>query len=101
MFNRLHKTYKRSLVGRMLERFPISYWNDGAREVDYIVSDGKRLATFEIKSSWTDKVPGLHAFERIHPDTRCCLVGGQGMDLETFFSTPAADFLGGDALRTQ
>ena len=52
------------------------------------------LAAFEIKSSRAGKVPGLHAFKRIHPDARCYLVGGQGMDLATFFTTPAADFPG-------
>ena len=77
------------------EGIGISYWNDGAREVDYIVSDGERMAAFEIKTARADKVPGLHAFKRIHPGARCYLVGGQGMDLETFFTTPAADFLGG------
>lgn len=80
----------------------ITYWNDGAKEVDYIVSDGERTAAFAIKSSRDDKVSGLNAFKRIHPGTRCYLVGGQGMDLETFFSTPAGDFLGGGgALRAQ
>ncbi len=71
----------------------ISYWNDGAKEVDFIVSDGERLAAFEIKTSRADKVPGLHAFKRLHPTARSNLVGAQGMDLETFFTTPAADFL--------
>lgn len=71
----------------------IKYWNAGAREVDFIVCRGGRIAAFEVKSSSVTSVSGMHAFKKIHPDAKVYLIGEKGIDLKTFFLMSAADFL--------
>jgi hypothetical protein len=53
-----------------------------------------RLAAIEVKSGRVrDGLPGVDQFLKSHPETRAYLVGGEGMRLEEFFSTSAADLI--------
>ncbi len=65
------------------------YWRDRNREVDFVVRIGKRLLALEVKSGRTrDSLPGLAAFSKAFHPQRTLLVGGDGIDLETFLSKP-------------
>ena len=73
----------------------VHYWRDRNREVDFVVSAGRTLVAIEVKSGRTpETLPGMAAFsEAFHPE-RKLLVGGDGIDLGTFLSTPVERWLG-------
>lgn len=71
----------------------VLYWNVGAKEVDYVLRKGDRLAALEVKSSTADRLSGLKAFKTKCPSAKTYLIGGQGMPLGEFFGHSAADFI--------
>ena len=71
----------------------VLYWNVGVKEVDYVLRKGERLAAIEVKSAEANSVSGLREFCAKYPRVKPCLVGGQGLPLEQFFETEAADYL--------
>lgn len=71
----------------------VRYWNAGAKEVDYVLCKGDRLAALEVKSGQADDVSGMKEFKSKYPRAKPYLIGGQGMSLEMFFKTSAIDFL--------
>ena len=72
----------------------VFYWRDRNREVDFVVRAGRRLAAVEVKSGRARMSrSGLEAFAAaFHPD-RSLIVGGDGIDLEQFLSTPVAHWV--------
>lgn len=71
----------------------VLYWNVGIKEVDYVLRKGERLAAIEVKGADTNSISGLREFCGKYPRAKPYLVGGQGMPLEQFFETDAADYL--------
>jgi uncharacterized protein len=72
----------------------VSYWLENKREVDFVLEKAGKLAAIEVKSGRVrDGLPGMDAFLKKHPGARAYLVGGEGMGLEEFFSTPAGSLL--------
>ncbi len=70
------------------------YWRERNREVDFVVLAGNRLMAIEVKSRRAaDSLPGMAAFSNAFRPTRKLLVGGDGIDLETFLSTPVDHWL--------
>lgn len=70
------------------------YWRENNREVDFVVRAGQRLLAIEVKSARRrDALSGMSAFiDAFQPD-RTLLVGGDGIDLETFLSRPVEGWL--------
>ena len=71
----------------------VGYWNQGGKEVDFVLRKGDRLAAFEVKSEDATSVSGMKEFRSKHPRAVPYLIGGQGMPLEEFFSHAAVDFV--------
>lgn len=70
------------------------YWRERNREVDFVVRAGDRLVAIEVKSGRaTDTLAGMAAFSEAFRPTRKLLVGGDGIDVETFLSKPVGDWL--------
>ena len=70
------------------------YWRERNREVDFVVRAGTSLVAIEVKSGRAaDALPGMAAFSEAFAPTRKLLVGGDGIDVETFLSRPVADWL--------
>ena len=70
------------------------YWRERNREVDFVVQAGDRLVAIEVKSGRaTDTLAGMAAFSEAFRPTRKLLVGGDGIDVETFLSKPVGDWL--------
>jgi hypothetical protein len=66
----------------------VTYWRHRNREVDFIVAEGDVPLAIEVTSGRRkESLPGLDAFRK-ETGTRLLLVGGQGMLLEEFLSTP-------------
>lgn len=65
----------------------IHYWNDGQREVDYVLQQGPDLFALEVKSGvHTGNVSGLAAFCAAHPAARPLVLGTGGLPLATWFA---------------
>lgn len=70
------------------------YWREKNREVDFVVRAGKRLLAIEVKSSRRrDALPGMAAFTEAFQPDRSLLVGGDGIELESFLSRPVMEWL--------
>lgn len=75
------------------DRVEVFYWNVGAKEVDFVLRKGDRLAALEVKSASASRIPGIHEFKAKYPMAKAHLIGGQGIPLETFFASSAIDYL--------
>ena len=65
------------------------YWRDGNYEVDFVLRRGKKLIAIEVKSGRAPAAfHGLDAFAKKFNPTKSLLVGGGGVSLERFLSTP-------------
>lgn len=74
----------------------VSYWRDGAQEVDFVVKAGRRLTAIEVKSGRT---PGRHAgtaaFVKAFKPQHSLLVGGDGLGVDEFLSRPVSAWMDG------
>jgi predicted AAA+ superfamily ATPase len=62
------------------------YWNAGNREVDFILTRGKKVVAIEVKSGRPESsLPCMEAFSSKFHVTRKLLVGSGGIPLEDFF----------------
>ncbi len=73
--------------------FSISHWRQAGHEVDFVIQRGTTIWAIEVKSGTANKTGGLHHFRRRYPESRCLVIGGNGVPLETFFSIPPATLL--------
>ncbi len=74
--------------------FEVHYWLERDREVDFVLSRGKRITAIEVKSGGRPRRgPGLDAFAGRFDGVRKLLVGEGGIPLEEFFRTDPAAYL--------
>ncbi len=71
----------------------LSYWREGAHEVDYVVSRGRKIWAIEVKSGRSGKPAGLARFRNRYPKATALLVGAHGIPLAEFFSKPVKAWL--------
>lgn len=72
----------------------VHYWRESPHEVDFVISDAKRLTAIEVKSGTQQgKLNGLDAFADQHKDCKRLLVGAGGVDLTEFLSYPLSHWL--------
>jgi predicted AAA+ superfamily ATPase len=72
----------------------VTWWRDGDREVDFVLSDRSTVVAIEVASGRRKPaLPGLDAFGRL-VDSRKLLIGAHGLDLDVALSTPAGALLG-------
>ncbi len=72
----------------------VCYWRESPNEVDFVLTDGRRLAAIEVKSGATFAAPkGLGAFAEQFKQARQIVVGEGGIPLAEFMSRPAEDWL--------
>ncbi|MEK7374624.1 MAG: ATP-binding protein, partial [Thermodesulfobacteriota bacterium] len=78
-------------AGTTMELF---YWRDRGREVDFVLRSGERVVAIEVKSGRArTEFPGMEAFGKSFHPTRKLLVGGQGISLKEFLSTPISHWV--------
>lgn len=74
--------------------FEVFYWNDGYLEVDFIVKQGLKVLAIEVKSGRKSRsLNGMKKFLEKHPHATSLLVGAQGVDLNTFLTTPVLNWM--------
>lgn len=79
------------LVNTASEDCAVQYWRESPHEVDFVLSDGRRLVAIEVKSGARFAAPkGLGAFAAKFDGVRALVVGEGGIPLAEFL-TPAAD----------
>jgi hypothetical protein len=72
------------------------YWRERNHEVDFVARVGRRLTAIEVKSSRVPTaLPGMAAFAHAFKPQRALLVGGDGISVEDFLSTPVMHWLAG------
>ena len=72
----------------------VHYWRDRNREVDFVVQAGRTVVAIEVKSGRApETLPGMAAFSAAFRPARTLLVGGDGIDVETFLTTPVRHWL--------
>jgi len=80
------------LSGLSGDELGVTYWRDGAEEVDVVVTHGKRIWAIEVKRGRSGKVAGLAAFAKRYPRAQSWLIGSDGAPLKEFFARPATDW---------
>jgi len=73
----------------------ITYWRKRSAEVDFVLQSGTDVVALEIKSGRSGKVSGLQAFKDEYKNSRAMILGGNGIPLGEFLSTPPEKLLFG------
>ena len=76
--------------------YKVFYWRERDKEVDFILSRGRRLTAIEVKSQGSRRraFAGLSAFSALYPSAKKLSAGGDGgIDLEDFLSSPPETWL--------
>lgn len=72
----------------------VQYWRESPDEVDFVLSNGRKLAAIEVKSGAKFATPkGLEIFAGKFNSARVFIVGEGGIPLTEFLSRPATDWL--------
>ena len=73
----------------------VSWWRDGAAELDFVLHAGTSILGIEVKSVFSAPPRGLAAFKAHFPTARTLVVGaGSGaIPLDAFLCRPAAEWL--------
>ena len=72
----------------------VFYWRERSREVDFVLRRGKTIVAIEVKSARRKVQPsGLRFFGDAFPSSKKLLVGGDGIPLEEFLTTPPSRWL--------
>ena len=72
----------------------VHYWRDRNREVDFVLRTGRTVVAIEVKSGRApETLPGMAAFSEAFRPARTLLVGGDGIDIDTFLTTPVGHWL--------
>ncbi len=66
-------------------RFGVSYWREGNKEVDFVLSVRGKTIALEVKSNGEKRSAGLSLFQEKFRPNRCLVVGEGGLSLESFF----------------
>ena len=71
----------------------LHYWREGGSEVDFVLTRGRRLIAFEVKSgARRPMTSGLERFAERFDVQRTVVVGEGGIAVSEFLSTPASEW---------
>ena len=72
----------------------VQYWRESPDEVDFVLTNGRKLVAIEVKSGTNFAAPkGLKVFTEKFKKARQLIVGEGGVPLAEFLSRPAEDWL--------
>ena len=71
----------------------VFYWRDHKYEVDFVLQKGKKITAVEIKSGFKQSFTGIKKFSDLFSVHRVLAVGGGGISVEKFLSSPAGDWV--------
>jgi predicted AAA+ superfamily ATPase len=68
----------------------VIYWREGNKEVDFILQQGEKTVSIEVKTgARQESLPGMASFAKQFKPVRQLLVGDHGIAIEEFLSYPA------------
>ncbi len=71
----------------------LHYWRENDCEVDFVLTRGRKLVVFEVKSgAHKTKTSGLQRFAERFPVLAAVVVGKDGVPVSEFLSTPASEW---------
>ena len=71
----------------------LHYWRENGSEVDFVLTRGRRLVAFEVKSgARKPRTSGLERFAELFDVQTTTVVGEGGLPLSEFLSTPASEW---------
>lgn len=82
------------LINTASEDCEIQYWRESPQEVDFVLTNGRKILAIEVKSGAKFATPkGLEVFAGKFKEARTMIVGEGGVPLAEFLSRPADDWL--------
>lgn len=82
------------LINTASEDCEIQYWRESPLEVDFVLTNGRKILAIEVKSGAKYAAPkGLEVFTGKFKDARSLIVGEGGVPLAEFLSHPADEWL--------
>jgi len=82
------------LINTVVDGSEVQYWRESPDEVDFVLTNGRKLLAIEVKSGAKFASPkGLEVFSEKFRDARRLIVGEGGVPLPEFLSCPADDWL--------
>ncbi len=82
------------LINTASEDCEIHYWRESPHEVDFVLTNGRKILAIEVKSGAKFATPkGLEVFAGKFKEARTMIVGEGGVPLAEFLSHPADDWL--------
>ena len=73
------------------QHYKVHYWRDGNNEVDFVVTDGKKLFALEVKSGAKATNHGMEAFKQQYPNAKLYVVASK--EFESGSRIPLEQFL--------
>jgi len=69
--------------------FEVFYWREQDKEINFVVRSGDTVVGFEVKSGMKKQgMPGARSFQKKVQPKRILLIGGSGISIPEFLSTP-------------
>lgn len=82
------------LINTAFDNCEVQYWRESPDEVDFVLTNGRKLVAIEVKSSAKYAAPkGLGVFAGKFKEARQLIVGEGGISLPEFLSQPASHWL--------
>lgn len=82
------------LINTASEDCEIHYWRESPQEVDFVLTNGRKIVAIEVKSGAKFATPkGLEVFAGKFKEARTMIVGEGGVPLAEFLSLPAEHWL--------
>lgn len=71
----------------------VHYWRHRSHEIDFVIARGATITGIEVKSGADRGPTGRDAFRKAFDPERILVVGGDGIDLDRFLSTPLHEWI--------
>jgi len=82
------------LCNTAFDECDVHYWRESPDEVDFVLTNGRKLVAIEVKSGTNFTPPkGLQIFQDKYQDTRLLLIGEGGVSITEFLMNPASYWL--------
>ncbi len=74
------------LLAYSTDNYKLQYWNESNSEVDFVITNGKKLVAIEVKSYSTSKHSGMEKFIKQYNVYKSILINDSGMSWQEFLA---------------
>lgn len=72
------------LLAHSTDNYKLQYWNESNAEVDFVITNGKKVVAIEVKSYSTSKHSGMEKFMKLYDVDKSILINDSGMSWQEF-----------------